>query len=160
MTRYFLKATLLALALGCSTAVAAPPSSAIAAGLAQASTLDNTDVSAQRRAVRRTTVIRGPAGGVAVRRATVVRPGVGRVGWARPGNYYWRRGGAIAAGGGGVAAGTAFITAVAGGLGAAAGGVGAVLAAGALDDSRKCAACNGLLDESAAFCPQCGTKAS
>jgi hypothetical protein len=95
MTRVFLKATLLTLALGCSTAMAAPPSSAIAAGVTQASTLDDTDMSAQR-VVRRTTVVRGPAGGVAVRRATVVRPGP--VGWARPGHYYWGRGGAIAAG--------------------------------------------------------------
>jgi hypothetical protein len=50
----------------------------------------------------------GPRGGVAVRRTTVVRPGVGPVvrpgyagggvRWARPGRYYWPRGGAIAAG--------------------------------------------------------------
>jgi hypothetical protein len=44
-------------------------------------------------AVRRTTVV-GPRGGVA-RRTTVVRPGGA---WARPGHYYWRRGGAVAAG--------------------------------------------------------------
>jgi hypothetical protein len=42
----------------------------------------------------------GPRGGVAVRRTTVVRPGYhgGGVRWARPGRYYWPRGGAIAAG--------------------------------------------------------------
>jgi hypothetical protein len=42
----------------------------------------------------------GPRGGVAVRRTTVVRPGYGGGGvrWARPGRYYWPRGGAIAAG--------------------------------------------------------------
>jgi len=52
---------------------------------------------------RRTTVV-GPRGGVAsrtvVRRGAVVRPGYagGGVRWARPGRYYWPRGGAIAAG--------------------------------------------------------------
>ncbi len=53
-------------------------------------------------AVRRTTVV-GPRGNVAsrtvVRRGAVVRPGVVRPGgWVRPANYYWRPGGAIAAG--------------------------------------------------------------
>ena len=54
-------------------------------------------------AARRTTVV-GPRGGVAsrtvVRRGAVVRPGYagGGVRWARPGRYYWPRGGAIAAG--------------------------------------------------------------
>src|SRR5437879_12030116 len=55
-------------------------------------------------AVRRTTVV-GPGGGVyhsrtAVRGGAVVRPGYagGGVRWARPGRYYWPRGGAIAAG--------------------------------------------------------------
>jgi hypothetical protein len=58
-------------------------------------------------AARRTTVV-GPRGGVAsrtvVRRGAVVRPGVrpgyagGGVRWARPGRYYWPRGGAVAAG--------------------------------------------------------------
>ncbi len=53
--------------------------------------------------VRRTTVV-GRRGGVAsrtvVRRGAVVRPGYagGGVRWARPGRYYWPRGGAIAAG--------------------------------------------------------------
>jgi hypothetical protein len=57
---------------------------------------------------RRTTVV-GPRGGVAsrtvVRRGAVVRPGVVRPGvvagrgrWVRPARYYWRPGGAIAAG--------------------------------------------------------------
>ncbi|MET4020344.1 hypothetical protein [Bradyrhizobium sp. S3.2.12] len=41
------------------------------------------------------TVVRGPRGNVAARSTTVVR---GRGGWARPGNYHWPRGGAIAAG--------------------------------------------------------------
>jgi len=67
-------------------------------------------------AVRRTIAVRGPRGGVAVRRTTavgrpgwngggvrrttVVRPGWNGAGvrWARPGNYWWRPGGAIAAG--------------------------------------------------------------
>jgi hypothetical protein len=54
-------------------------------------------------AVRHTAVV-GPRGGVAsrtvVRRGAVVRPGYagGGVRWARPGRYYWPRGGAIAAG--------------------------------------------------------------
>ena len=51
---------------------------------------------------RRTTVV-GPRGGVAsrtvVRGGAVVRPGVVRPGgWVRPAHYYWRPGGAIAAG--------------------------------------------------------------
>jgi hypothetical protein len=67
-------------------------------------------------AVRRTTAVRGPRGGVAARRTTAVRgprgnavvrrtgvvgrPGAGGGGvrWARPGNYWWRPGGAVAAG--------------------------------------------------------------
>ncbi|WP_249141321.1 hypothetical protein [Bradyrhizobium liaoningense] len=53
-------------------------------------------------AVRRTTVV-GPRGGAAsrtvVRRGAVVGPGyAGGARWARPGHYYWPRGGAIAAG--------------------------------------------------------------
>jgi hypothetical protein len=55
-------------------------------------------------AARRTTVV-GPRGGVAtsrtvVRGGAVARPGYagGGVRWARPGRYYWPRGGAIAAG--------------------------------------------------------------
>src|SRR6266581_4601510 len=54
-------------------------------------------------AVRRTTVV-GPRGNAAsrtvARRGAVVRPGFagGGVRWARPGRYYWPRGGAIAAG--------------------------------------------------------------
>jgi hypothetical protein len=57
--------------------------------------------------VRRTTVV-GPRGNAAsrtvVRRGAVVRPGVVRPGvvrpggWVRPAHYYWRPGGAIAAG--------------------------------------------------------------
>jgi len=45
-------------------------------------------------AYRGRTAVVGPRGNVAVRSNTVVRGG----GWARPGNYYWPRGGAIAAG--------------------------------------------------------------
>jgi len=52
--------------------------------------------------VRRTTAV-GPRGNVAsrtvVRHGAVVRPGAVRPGrWVRPANYYWRPGGAIAAG--------------------------------------------------------------
>ncbi|MET3906901.1 hypothetical protein ABID59_001232 [Bradyrhizobium sp. S3.3.6] len=46
-------------------------------------------------AYRGGTVVRGPRGNVAVHRTTAV---AGRGGWARPGRYYWPRGGAIAAG--------------------------------------------------------------
>jgi hypothetical protein len=42
----------------------------------------------------RGTAVVGPRGNVAVRGRTVVRGG----GWARPGNYWWRPGGAVAAG--------------------------------------------------------------
>jgi len=52
-------------------------------------------------AARRTTVV-GPRGGVAsrtvVHRGAVARPGVRAGRWVRPANYYWRPGGAIAAG--------------------------------------------------------------
>jgi hypothetical protein len=50
-------------------------------------------------AVRRTAVV-GPRGNVAVRRGAVVggRGAVYRGRWARPGNYWWPVGGAIAAG--------------------------------------------------------------
>lgn len=46
-------------------------------------------------AYRGRTAVVGPRGNVAVRSTTVVG---GRGGWARPGRYYWPRGGAIAAG--------------------------------------------------------------
>jgi hypothetical protein len=46
-------------------------------------------------AYRGRTAVVGPRGNVAARGTTVVR---GRGGWARPGRYYWPRGGAIAAG--------------------------------------------------------------
>ncbi|SNT11918.1 hypothetical protein SAMN05216374_2774 [Tardiphaga sp. OK246] len=52
-------------------------------------------------AYRRGAAVVGPRGGVAVRRsAGVVRPGWngGGVRWARPTGYWWRPGGAIAAG--------------------------------------------------------------
>src|SRR5499426_440007 len=62
-------------------------------------------------AVRRGAVAVGPRGGVAVRRGAavgvggaavrrgaVVAPGVRYGGWARPAGYWWRPGGAIAAG--------------------------------------------------------------
>jgi hypothetical protein len=42
----------------------------------------------------RGTAVVGPRGNVAVRGRTVVRGG----GWARPGNYWWRPGGAVVAG--------------------------------------------------------------
>jgi hypothetical protein len=57
---------------------------------------DSHDSSIVEIVVRRTTAV-GPRGNVASR--TVVRPGVGRPGgWVRPAHYYWRPGGAIAAG--------------------------------------------------------------
>jgi hypothetical protein len=45
-------------------------------------------------AYRGRTAVVGPRGNVAVRSSAAVRGG----GWARPGHYYWPRGGAIAAG--------------------------------------------------------------
>jgi hypothetical protein len=63
-----------------------------------------TPVMVRRGGVARRTTVVGPRGGVAsrtvVRRGAVVRPGFagGGVRWARPGRYYWPRGGAIAAG--------------------------------------------------------------
>jgi hypothetical protein len=61
-------------------------------------------VQVRARAVARRTAV-GPRGGVyhsrtVVRRGPAVRPGYrgGGVRWARPGRYYWPRGGAIAAG--------------------------------------------------------------
>jgi hypothetical protein len=54
-----------------------------------------------RAVARRGGVAVGPRGNaVAYRSRTVVRPGYagGGVRWARPGHYYWPRGGAIAAG--------------------------------------------------------------
>ena len=67
-------------------------------------------------------------------------------------------GGALAAGGGGMAAGTSLIIGAGAAAGAAAGGVAAAGAASSLSDVRKCKTCNGLLDEKAKFCPQCGKK--
>jgi hypothetical protein len=51
-------------------------------------------------AYRSRTVVRSPTVRNPVARAAVVRPGYagGGVRWARPGRYYWPRGGAIAAG--------------------------------------------------------------
>ena len=91
-------------------AITASPASALVTGagnsLQQQLKQDSPVVEVRARgggAVRRTTVV-GPRGGVAsrtvVRRGAVVRPGFagGGVRWARPGRYYWPRGGAIAAG--------------------------------------------------------------
>jgi hypothetical protein len=101
-----------AIALGLTVlAVTGPTASAINAGPAgmlgyqikQESSVIDVVVRRGGGAVRRTTVV-GPRGGVAsrtvVRRGAVVRPGYagGGVRWARPGRYYWPRGGAIAAG--------------------------------------------------------------
>jgi hypothetical protein len=65
----------------------------------------NPDVIEVRAVARGGRVAVGPRGGVAasrtvVRGGAVVRPGYGGGGvrWARPGRYYWPRGGAIAAG--------------------------------------------------------------
>ena len=99
-----------AVALGLAGfAITASPASALTAGansalqyqLKQLSPIIEVVVR-RRGAVRRTTVV-GPRGNVAsrtvVRRGAVVRPGVVRPGgWVRPANYYWRPGGAIAAG--------------------------------------------------------------
>jgi hypothetical protein len=93
MMRFLLRSSLLVLVSGFLAATGAQ--SQASSTTTNASTIETGDMSAQR-VVRRTTVVRGPA---VVRRTTVVRPAVvGPVRWARPGNYYWRRGGAIAAG--------------------------------------------------------------
>jgi hypothetical protein len=82
------------------------PASALSGGIHDQLKQNNTVIEVVMRrggAVRRTTVV-GPRGNVAsrtvVRRGAVVRPGYGGGGvrWARPGRYYWPRGGAIAAG--------------------------------------------------------------
>jgi len=102
-------------------AISAEPASALMIGgggsiqqqLKQDSPLIEMVVVRRGGAVRRTTVV-GPRGGVAsrtvVRRGAVVRPGYagGGVRWARPGRYYWPRGGAIVAG-----AAIGFVTAAA-----------------------------------------------
>jgi hypothetical protein len=83
-------------------ALSVAPNSLIEQQLKQDSPL--TDVAVRRTttvvrpngAVRRTTVVR-PGGGAVVRRGAVVRPGYAG-GWVRPSRYYWRPGGAIAAG--------------------------------------------------------------
>lgn len=85
-------------------AVTPPPSYAMnaAATSALASHASaNGDVVNVRAVVRRGGVAVGPRGNAAAYRSrTVVRPGYagGGVRWARPGHYYWPRGGAIAAG--------------------------------------------------------------
>jgi hypothetical protein len=113
----FVGTSLLALALVLPEAIATPAFSE-AAGRSGISSAMATDFSAIRRGggFRRTTAVRGPRGGVAVRRTTavgrpgwhgggvrraaVVRPGWRGAGvrWARPGGYWWRPGGAVAAG--------------------------------------------------------------
>lgn len=107
-----LRRSTLALILGVATPGIAPSTaSAINTGSAgmlgyqikQESSVVNVAARHGGGAVRRTTVV-GPRGGAAsrtvVRRGAVVRPGYGGGGvrWARPGRYYWPRGGAIAAG--------------------------------------------------------------
>jgi hypothetical protein len=61
-----------------------------------------TEVVVRRGGVARRTTVVGPRGGVAsrtvVRRGAVIGPGVRPGRWVRPANYYWRPGGAIAAG--------------------------------------------------------------
>src|SRR5882757_10410534 len=90
--------------------ITASPASALVTGagssLQQQLKQDNpvVDVYVRRGGVARRTTVVGPRGGVAsrtvVRGGAVVRPGYrgGGVRWARPGRYYWPRGGAIAAG--------------------------------------------------------------
>ena len=104
----YVKSILMVAALGFGGLSSAPsfalnPGSAAVLGQQANSSGDFHEVRARGGAVRRTTVV-GPRGGVAsrtvVRRGAVVRPGYagGGVRWARPGRYYWPRGGAIAAG--------------------------------------------------------------
>jgi hypothetical protein len=60
------------------------------------------EVVVRRGAVAHRTTVVGPRGNAAsrtvVRPGAVVRPGVRAGGWVRPAHYYWRPGGAIAAG--------------------------------------------------------------
>jgi hypothetical protein len=93
-----------ALGLG-GLAVTPTPSPALSpmagATLASQAKAANGDVVEIRAVARRGGVAVGPRGNaVAYRSRTVVRPGYagGGVRWARPGHYYWPRGGAIAAG--------------------------------------------------------------
>jgi hypothetical protein len=109
----FFGPSLVVLALACS-GVSTTSANSAEITIQNAEVLVPTDISAVRRGggVHRTTAFRGPRGGAAVRRTTAVgRPGAhgggvrratvvrpGGVRWARPGNYWWRPGGAIAAG--------------------------------------------------------------
>ncbi|WP_249132886.1 MULTISPECIES: hypothetical protein [unclassified Bradyrhizobium] len=87
------------------TATVIVPSGSLQQQLKQERTQDSLVTEVHARAggsVRRTTVV-GPRGNAAsrtvVRGGAVVGPGVARTGrWVRPANYYWRPGGAIAAG--------------------------------------------------------------
>jgi hypothetical protein len=89
------------------SALVIPPNSPLQQQFKQDSPVTEVVVRRGGGVVRRTTVV-GPRGGVAsrtvVRRGVVVRPGVGvrpgvvAGGWVRPSRYYWRPGGAIAAG--------------------------------------------------------------
>lgn len=102
MTLHPFKSSLVAIALAWPVTCSSPALSA-AAERSEAAAMSPTDVSAARAAARTTTVTRGPRGGTAVRRTTTVhggavRPAVRTGAWVRPGNYYWRPGGAIAAG--------------------------------------------------------------
>jgi hypothetical protein len=113
-----MKAKLLTAAAGALMIVVLPTPASAAMLPVVGQTVDTADglLVEARVAARRTTVVRGPRGGVAARRTAVVRGGgvgVRRAavvgGWARPVHYRWRPGGAIAAGAaiGMVAAGTA-----------------------------------------------------
>ena len=86
-------------------AITPTPSFALSPGagamLASHAKAMDSDVVEVRAVAHRGGVAVGPRGGaVAYRSRTVVRPGYagGGVRWARPGHYYWPRGGAIAAG--------------------------------------------------------------
>ncbi len=94
----------LAIMISPASALVTGPQSAVKQQIQQDSSVVDVVVRRGGGAVRRTTVV-GPRGGVyhsrtAVRGGAVVRPGYagGGVRWARPGRYYWPRGGAIAAG--------------------------------------------------------------
>lgn len=118
MRQFFLASIIVAAALVPPAAQARGLSSGIGAFRSQQSIAEDSTAVAYRRggmAVRRGAVV-GPRGGVAVRRSaavvrpgwngggvrrtTVVRPGYrgGGVRWVRPTGYWWRPGGAIAAG--------------------------------------------------------------
>jgi hypothetical protein len=91
---------LVAAALFMLTPLTAQPTKAVPLGITKGAVSQPDILLENVRFVARGGAVVGPRGGVAVRSSAVVRPGYrgGGVRWARPGGYWWRPGGAIAAG--------------------------------------------------------------